>query len=73
MSDGLTPSTVRVVFRDGAEPLTFENATFQIAQPGVFVIESAGQLLGLFPLAGVAGVYNPNGPSKVALASGVTL
>lgn len=54
-------SKVIVKMKD-AEPLELPEGNITIAQPGVFVVQSADdQVLGVFPIHSTLGIYKPEG------------
>lgn len=58
----------------GAETLELDADSIQVQPPGLLVLVKDNQAVGTFPLHGISGVWTPDGPAQVQLATpGVTL
>ena len=48
-----------------SQPVEIEGDGIQLEAPGVVIIGKNKQMVGLFPIHAVAGVYSTDGPNKV--------
>jgi hypothetical protein len=61
-------------FTASTDTIELDADTLAIQQPGVFVLVSKEQVVGTFPIHAIAGIWTPDGPAQVQLATpGVTL
>lgn len=60
----------------GVEPLVdleLQGDAITIANPGVFVVQDGNDVIGVFPLMGVAGIFRPEGKGLIQITEGIVL
>ena len=56
-------------FGNGSTDIEIDADTVAIQPPGLFILVKNGEAVGSFPIHAVAGVWTPDGPAQVKLAT----